>query len=236
MILNLGRRRFVSRAWHCSSPPWPVIWLDPSCHLCAAVARPSLAGYRLEPPPLPPRRPRTGSRHAAIVYPRRLNAFVSPDAKTTHSFRAPAPPRPAAAAPRGAAHQPTRSRPSHYTFTTLPLRRPPQTEPNYRHYSDRSGAQPVAFHNKMFIFNNCRQIPDPQAARAYKFSRCILVWKLPLCYLTIRFNSKYISHGHNDFDFVNTAYEVIFTIYLHAEMQWNRLVISCKMHFRIARL
>lgn len=121
-----------SRTWHCSSPPWLVIWLGPSCHLCAAVARPSLAGYRLEPPPLPPRRPRTGSRHAAIVYPRRLNAFVSPDAKTTHSFRAPAPPQPAAAASRGAAHRPTRSRPSHYTFTTLPLRRPLQTEPGDR--------------------------------------------------------------------------------------------------------
>lgn len=110
---------------------------------------------------------------------------------------------------------------------------------DYRHYSDRSGAPPVAFHNKMFIFNNCRQIPDPLAARgAFKFSRCI--WKCglktALCYLTERFNSKYVSRGHDDFDFANTAYEVILTIYLHAEMQWNRLVISCKMHFRLARL
>lgn len=51
------------------------------------------------PVPCPPCRPRTGSRHAAIVYPRRLNAFVSPDAKTTHSFRAPSCPAPAGRAP-----------------------------------------------------------------------------------------------------------------------------------------
>lgn len=79
------------------------------------------------------------------------------------------PARPAAAASRGAAHRPTRSRPSHYTFTTLPLRRPPQTEPDHRHYSDRSGAPPVACHNKMVIFNNCRQIPDPPLEELLNF-------------------------------------------------------------------
>lgn len=147
------------------------------------------------------------------------------------------PPRPGRPRPQRAAHRATRSRPSHYTFTTLPLRQPPQTEPDHRHYSDRSGAPPVTFHNKMFIFNNCRQISGPRAARgAFKFSRCISVWKLPLWYPTIRFNSKYVSLVHYNFDFVNTAYEVILTIYLHAEMLWNQLVISCKMHFRIARL
>lgn len=150
------------------------------------------------------------------------------------------PPRPGQPRPHRAAPHTDRSDPDplitllpHY----LPLRRPPQTETDYRHYSDRSGAPPVAFHNKMFIFNKCRQIPDPfPARRAFKFSRCISVCKLRSCYLTKRFNSKYISQRHDDFDFANTAYEVILTIYLHAEMQWNRLVISCKMHFRIASL
>ncbi|CAH2045086.1 unnamed protein product, partial [Iphiclides podalirius] len=89
-----------------------------ACHLCAAagpaVAR-RLSIRAVTPPRLPrpglaPHRPRTGSRHAAIVYPRRLNAFVSPDAKTTHSFRArprPADPRcpPAPSAPSPASHR-----------------------------------------------------------------------------------------------------------------------------------
>lgn len=62
------RRVFLRRAWHCSSPPRPVIWLGPSCHLCAAVARPSLAGYRLEPPSPAPARPanRISSRRHCI--------------------------------------------------------------------------------------------------------------------------------------------------------------------------
>ncbi|KPJ13929.1 Metastasis-associated protein MTA3 [Papilio machaon] len=112
---------------------------------CAATAilrdvsagRPSLGGYRLEhpatpsPPPVPrparePHRLRTGSRHAAIVYPRRLNAFVSPDAKTTHSFRArPAPraarpppqaPSPPATARRNAAPRGTTTQSLCYTL------------------------------------------------------------------------------------------------------------------------
>lgn len=71
-----GRRRrrrwrgrwcvFLRRACHCSTPPRPVIWLGPSCHLCAAVARPSLAGYRLEPPslaPVPPANRISSRRH-----------------------------------------------------------------------------------------------------------------------------------------------------------------------------
>lgn len=62
------RRVFLQRVWHCSSPPRPVIWLGPSCHLCATVARPSLAGYRLEPPSPAPARPanRISSRRHCI--------------------------------------------------------------------------------------------------------------------------------------------------------------------------
>lgn len=42
--------------------------MGPSCHLCAAVARPSLAGYRLEPPSLAPASPanRISSRRHCI--------------------------------------------------------------------------------------------------------------------------------------------------------------------------
>ena len=133
---------FLRRAWHCSSPPRPVIWLGPSCHLCAAVARPSLAGYRLEPPPPAPALPanRISSRRHCIPatlkrirFSRCENDAFLPRALPPRTGR----PR---ATPRGATQdRPTLSLHSYHITTPslTPPRRPRQassTHHNWRYH------------------------------------------------------------------------------------------------------
>ena len=106
----------------CNSSPPTVIWLGPSCHLCAAVARPSLAGYRLETSPPPPPRPPHATREPDLVTPPLCTATLKRirfsrcenDAFLPRAL----PALPATTPRRGRLAGPRRS--SHYIFTVLP--------------------------------------------------------------------------------------------------------------------
>lgn len=127
----------VRVASRCNSPPRPVIWLGPSCHLCAAVARPSLASYRLETPaplsyPAPPAN-RISSRRHCVPATLKTHSFLPMRKRRIPSARPPAPRRrrrPRRIAPRRASRPTLSLHFYHITTPTPPLgRRPRQTKP-----------------------------------------------------------------------------------------------------------